>query len=69
MLWKTVLEEMCTAFSSKPMPAFAEFDVCWERIYSFRTEVGGAMADRIRKGEGEGRARKRVKLEMGGAGD
>lgn len=65
LLWQLILNEMCIAFSRKPMPVFAEFDECWKRIDLFRSQVGGAMADRIRgDSAGEVRPTKRVKLEV-----
>ncbi|KAF6219675.1 hypothetical protein HO133_004144 [Letharia lupina] len=46
-LWKVVLEEMCVAFTRKPMAVFAVYDECFERIEPFRLAVGEAMTGRI----------------------
>ena len=46
-LWELVLEEMCVAFSRKPVAVFAEYDECFRRIEPFRLAVGSAMTDRI----------------------
>ena len=71
LLWKVVLGEMCVAFSRKPLPVWAEFDVCCKRIDAFRLAVGGAMADRIVFGESgrEEGGGKRIKLEVVSGGD
>ena len=46
-LWRCLLEELCVAFSSKPMAAFAEYRECFRTIGPFRKAVGKAMADKI----------------------
>lgn len=46
-LWKSLLRELCLAFSSKPLPVFEEYQVCFRTIGPFLEKVGGAMVDRI----------------------
>ena len=46
-LWKLLLRELCLAFSSKPLPVFEDYMVCFRTIGPFLEKVGNAMVDRI----------------------
>ena len=47
ILWCFLLEEMCAAFTAKPLPKFDDWKRCFADIQSFREVVAGRMADRI----------------------
>lgn len=44
LLWDFVLEEMCIAFRTPPLPAYADYEVCFS-IDEFRLAVTGSMCD------------------------
>lgn len=46
-VWNMVLKEMCVAFSEKPMPVYADYDACFQKIEPLRLAVGKAMGNRI----------------------
>ncbi len=47
VLWKLLLQEMCVAFSGKPMPVYADYDECFKVIDPLRLAVANLMTERI----------------------